>query len=75
MEANIEEDNNVKNQFKFKKLHCPQENSDAVCKSYVGKLFNDSSFLKDTEHTDLNDRMINNARLNQVNQWPQIDSH
>ena len=65
----------MKNQFTIKKLPCPQENSDAVCKSYVDNLFNDPSIVKNTEHTDLNDRNITNARFIQVNQWPQIDSH
>ena len=31
--------------------------------------------MKNTEHIDLNDRNITNARFIQVNQWPQIDSH
>ena len=38
-------------------------------------MFNDSSIIKNTEHIDLNDRNITNARFIQVNQWPQIDSH
>ena len=69
IEANIEEDINVKNQFKIKKIPCPQENSDADCKSYVDNLFNDPS-ITNTAHIDLND-----TRFIQVNQWPQIDSH
>ena len=48
-EANIEEDVAVKNQFQVENLPCPQENSDAVCKSYVDNLFNDSSIIK-THH-------------------------
>ena len=75
IKANIEEDINKKNQFKIKNLPCPQENSDAVCKFYVDNLFNDPSIFKNTEHIDLNDRNITNARFIQVNQWPQIDSH
>ena len=31
--------------------------------------------MKNTAHIDLNDRDSTNARLIQVNQWPQIDSH
>ena len=31
--------------------------------------------MKNSEHIDLNDRNITNARFVQVNQWPQIDSH
>ena len=75
IESNIEENINMKNQFKIKNLPCPEENSDAVCKSYVDSFFNDSSLLKNTEHIDLNDRNITNARFIQVNQLPRIDSH
>ena len=32
IEANIEEDIDLKNQYKIENLPCPQENSDAVCK-------------------------------------------
>ena len=38
-------------------------------------MFNDPSIIKNTEHIDLNDRNITNARFKQVNQWPQVDSH
>ena len=75
IEANVEEDINMKNQFKIKNLPCPHENSDAVCKSYVDNLFNEPSIVKNNAHIDLNDRSITNARFIQVNQWPQIDSH
>ena len=73
IEANIEEDFNMKNQFKIK--DCPPENSDAVCISYVDNLFNDSSIIKNTSHLGLKDTKITNARFIQVNQLPQIDSH
>ena len=75
IEANIEEDINMKTQLKIENLPCPQENSDAVCKSYVDNLFNDSNILKNTARIDLNDRNITNARFIQVIQLPQIDSH
>ena len=75
IESNIEENITMKNQFKIKNLPYPEENSDAVCKSYVDSLFNDSSLLKNTDHIDLNDKNITNARFIQVNQLPQIDSH
>ena len=74
-EANIEEDNNMKNQFKIKNLPCPQKNSDAVFKSYVDNLFNDPSIIKNIAHIDLNDRNITNARFIQVSQLLQKDSH
>ena len=75
IESNIEEDIDLKNQYKIKNLPCPQEISDAVCKSYVDSLFKDSSIIKNNAHIDLNDRNITNARFIQVNQLPQIDSH
>ena len=75
IEANIEEDIDLKNQFRTKNLPYPEDNSDAVCKSYVDSLFNDSSLLKNNKHIDLNDRNITNARFIQVSQLCQIDSH
>ena len=65
-EATIEEKFNMKNQFRIKNLPCPQENSDAVCKSYVDNLLNDRSLIKNTAHIALNDRKITNARFIQV---------
>ena len=75
IQANIEENINMKNQVKIENLPCPQEISDAVCKFYVDSLFNDSSSIKNTAHIDLNDKNITNARFIQVNQLPQTDSH
>ena len=75
IEANIEEDIDLKNQFKIINLPCPQETSEAVCKSYGDNFSSDPSIIKDTAHIDLNDRNITNARFIQVIQLPQIDSH
>ena len=52
IEANVEEDMKMKNQVNIKNLLCPQENSDAICKSYVDNLSNDSSIIK-TLHTEI----------------------
>ena len=75
IEANIEEDIHLKNQYRIKKLPDPINNREACSKNYVDNLFNDPSIMKNTEHIDLNDRNINYARSIQVNQLPQIDSH
>ena len=48
---------------------------EAASKHFVDNLLNDPSIVKNTEHIDLNDRNITNARFIQVNQWPQLDSH
>ena len=75
IESNIEEDIDLKNQYRIKNLADPIIIREAASKHYVDNLFNDPSRVKNTEHTDLNDRNITNARFIQVNQWPQIDSH
>ena len=75
IKSNIEEDIDLKNQFRIKNLPDPISIREAASKNYVDKLFNDPSILKNTAHIELNDRNITNARFIQVNQWPQIDSH
>ena len=75
IEANIEEDIDLKNRFRIKNLPDPILVQEAASKNYVHNKFNDPSILKNTEHIDLNDRNITNVRFLQVNQWPQIDSH
>ena len=75
IESNIEENIDMKNQFRIKNLPDPITKREAASKYYVDNKFNDTSILKNTEHIDLNDRNITNVRFLQVNQWPQIDSH
>ena len=75
IESNIEEDIDLKNQYRIKNLPDPFSIREAVSKNYVDNLFNDPSIIKNNAHIDLNDRNITNARFIQVNQLPQIDSH
>ena len=75
IEADIEEDIDLKNQFRIKNLPNPISMREPASKNYVDNLFNDPSIVKNIEHIDLNDRNITNARFIQVNQLPQIDSH
>ena len=75
IEANIEEDIDLKGQYRITNLLDPISIGEACSKNYVDTLFNDPSILKNTAHIDLNDRNITNARFIQVNQLPQIDSH
>ena len=75
IESDIEEDIDLKTQFKIKNLPDPTEIFDACNKNYVDAKFNDSTIVKNDVHIDLNDRNITNARFIQVNQLPQIDSH
>ena len=75
LESNIEADIDLKNQKRIEKVPDRISIREATSKVYVVNLFNDSSILKNTEQTDLNDRNTTNARFIQVNQWPQMDSH
>ena len=75
IESNIEEDNDLKSQFRIKKLPDPIGIREAATKNYVDTKLNDSSIIKSSTHIDLNDRIITNTRFIQVNQLPQIDSH
>ena len=65
----------MKNQFRIKNLPDPICKREAASKNYVDNLFNDPSIVKNTEHINLNDRNITNARFIQVNQMCQIESH
>ena len=75
IESNIEEVTDLKNQFRIKILPDSLSIREAASKNFAGNNYNDPSRIKNTEHIDLNDRKITNARFIQVNQLPQIDSH
>ena len=73
IESNIEEDIDLKNQFRNKNLPDPISIRESASNNYVDNLFNDPSIIKNNAHIDLNDSSIFNARFIQVNQLPQID--
>ena len=75
IESNIEEDIDLKNQFRIKNIPDPISIREAASKNYVDNLFNDPSIVKNDAHIGLNDRNITNCRFLSVNQLPQIDSH
>ena len=75
LESILEEDIDLKNQYRIKNLPDPISIREATLKNYVDNKFNGPSIVKNTAHIDLNDRNITNARCVKVNQWPQIDSH
>ena len=75
IESIIEEDLDLKGQYRIKNLSDLISIREPTPKHYVDTLFNDSSIIKNTAHIDLNDRNITNARFIQVNQLPQIDFH
>ena len=75
IESNIEEDIDLKNEYRIKNIPDPISTTEACSKKYVDNLFNNSSIVKNDAHIDLNDRNITNCRFLSVNQLPQIDSH
>ena len=75
IERNIVEDIDLENQYRIKNLPHPIGIQEAASEEYVDSKFSDPSIIGNTEHNDLNDRNITNARFIQVNQWPQTDSH
>ena len=75
IESNIEEDIDLKNQFRIKNVPDPVSIREAASINYVDNLFNDPCIIKNNSHIDLNDRNITNCRFLSVNQLPQIDSH
>ena len=75
IESDIEEDIDLKNQYRIKNLADPISIPRATSINYVDNLFNDPSIIKNTAHEGLNDRNITNTRFIQVNLLPQYDSH
>ena len=75
IESNLEENLNMKIQYRIKNLPDPTSIREADPKNNVDKLFNYSSIVINNAHFDLNDRNITNARFIQVNQLHKIDSH
>ena len=62
----------MKNKFKIRNLTCPQENSEAVCKSYVDSGLNDPSIKRSTAHVDFNDKNHDNVRFVKVKSLPAV---
>ena len=75
VESDLEEDIDLKNQYRIKNVPDPISIREICSNNYVDNLFNNPIIVKNDTHIDLNDRNITNARFIQVNQLPQIDSH
>ena len=56
IEANIEEEIDIKNQKRIKSLPFPTEKIDAVCKAFVDSGLYDPSINRSITHFDLNDK-------------------
>ena len=75
IEADTEQNLDLKNQYRYKNLPAPISVREAASKIYVDNKYNDPSIIKNTAQKDLNDGNYTNVRFIQVSQLPQIDSH
>ena len=75
IESNIEENIDMKNQFRIKNLPDPISNREAASKYYVYIRLNDPSKIKKTAHVDFNDKNLHNVRFVKVNSMPAVGEH
>ena len=75
IEANIEEDIDLKNQYRIKNVLDPISIREVCIKNYVDNLFNDPSIIKNTAHVDFNDKNLDNVRFVKVNSMPAVGEH
>ena len=75
IESNIEEDFDMKNQFRIKNLKDLLSIREAASRNYVDTLFNDPSLIKNTAHVDFNDKNLDNVRFVKVNSMPAVVGH
>ena len=73
IEANIEEDIDIKNQFRIKNLPDLISTKDCCSKNYVENNFNHPSIIKNTAHVDFNNKDLNNVRFIKVNSMPTLE--
>ena len=74
-ESSIEEDIDMKNQYRIKNLPCPKENTDSVCKLYDDSRLDDPSTSKNNANVYCNDKNLENGRFLKVNSLPAVREH
>ena len=74
IEANIEEDINLKYKYKIKNLPDPISLQDASSKNYVDNLFNDSSIVKNNKDNDFNNHNLTNINSITLNKQAENDN-
>ena len=73
--SNIEEDFDMKNQYKNRNLPYHVENSDAVCKSYVDGGLNHRSIIRNIAQVDFIGKNLDNARFVKISSLPAVREH
>ena len=69
IQSNIEEDIDMKNQFKNRNLKTLSSHNETLSKSYVNIKFNDPSIKTNSEHFDFNDKSVIAVRFVKVNSY------
>ena len=75
IESTIEEDIDLKSQYRIKNLPNPVSIGEAVSKQYVDNKLDDPSIIKNTAHVDFNDKNLDNVRFVKVNSMPAVGEH
>ena len=73
IETKIEEDIDLRNQYRIKNLPDPISIRETASKNYVDNKFNDSSIIKNTTHIDFNDKNLDNVHSIKVNSFPTLE--
>ena len=77
IEGNIEEDIDLRGQYRIKRLPVPKSIREACIKKYVDNMIIKQyySIIKNIAHFNLNEKKLTDARLIQIIRLPQSDSH
>ena len=74
-DSNIDEDVDLKIQFRNKSLLDPINIKEAASRKYVDNKFNDPSIIKNTAHVEFADKNQHNVRSIEVNSFPTLEEH
>ena len=69
-ESNIEEDLDLKNQFRNENLPDPTTIREVASNCYVDSKCDDPGIVKNSAHVDLNDKSLDNVRFIKLNSYP-----
>ena len=70
IEANLEDNLDLKNQYRIKNLPDPLSIREAASKNYADNKFNDPSVIKNTAHIDFDEKNLDNIHSIKVNSFP-----
>ena len=73
IESILEEDIDLKIQYRFKKLPNPISIREACRKNHVDNEFIDPNIIKNTTHVDFKDKNLDNVRCIEVNSFPTLE--